>query len=132
MHYAHRSTYIDHRASCIAYKSICKSRAMCISQIVAIGVSLACGDRLQSKSPANNFMRKLLTAAPYWQIPSRQYPMPSPRKIDATVIHTREIAAGCVNSGRKAPQKWEDMVTWTEALEAKIGSDFGLDPSNYW
>lgn len=132
MHYAHRSIYIAHRASCITYKSICKSRAMCISQIVAIGVSLACGDRLQSKSHANNFMRKLLTAAPYRAnaIAAISYAQPA-----QNWCHGNPYARDCELwhwSKSQAPQKWENMVMRTRTLEAKFGGDFKLRPSNCW
>ena len=128
----HRSTYVVHRASYIACKSIYKSRVMCISQIVAIGAS---------RCAATDRKAKLLPTIPcanrpqprhIGQMPSQQYPMPNPRKTDATVIHTHELASCGIDSSRKAPQKWEDMVMRMQALEAKFGGDFELRASNCW
>lgn len=122
----HRSTYIAHRASCIACKGIYKSRAMCIGQIVVIGASrcaaTGCKAGLLPTTPCANYPQP----GHIGQMPSQQYPMPSPRKIDATVIHMREIASLGIDSSRKAPQKWEHMVMRMQALKAKIGGDLGV------
>ena len=80
-------------------------------------------DKLQSKTPAKSPCANRPQPRHIWQMPSQQYPMPNPRKIDAAVIHTREITSLGIDSSRKAPQKWEDMVMRMQALEAKIGGD---------
>ena len=135
MHYAHRSNYIAHRASVIVCKGIHEAMAMSINRIVTIGTSSVCSDRLQSKAPDKSKACQCVNRPQprhICQTPSRQYPIPAPRKIDATVIHTRELTSCGIESSRRTPQKWEDMVMRMQSLEAKIGGDFELRASNCW
>lgn len=128
MHYAHRSSFYLCSSSCIVHclQKHIQAKGNGHRPDGSLDAPYVCSDRLQSKAPAKS------TTSPFanrpgprhiGQTPTRQYPMPSPRKIDATVIHTREIASLGIDSSRRTPQKWEDMVMRMQSLEAKFGGD---------
>ena len=107
MHYAHRSLFYLCSSSfivhCLQEHIQAKSR---VHRPDSSHRSFTVrSDKLQSKTPAKSPCVNCPQPRHIGQTPSRQYTMPSPRKIDATVIHTREIASCGIESSRKAPQK---------------------------
>lgn len=135
MHYAHRSSFYLCSSSGIVH---------CLQEHIQVKSHVHRPDsshrgfidtqrQTAKQSSSQKPIHKLPTAVPYRANAIAAIPHAQIRaKIDATVIHTREIASMGIDSSRKAPQKWEHMVMRMQALEAKFGGDFELRASNCW